>query len=356
MGIRSAPSARWPDQLEPYVPVRALADATVRLAFNESSLGPFPAAREAIAARLGFVHRYPERDGQLIARLATLHAVVPEMIALGNGGDAIIGYLSSAFLRPGDEIITGWPSFPTYVIDALKQDATVVTAPLVGGAFDLDAIADRIGSQTRLIWVCSPNNPTGGVVSRSAFRRFINAIPEDVLVVVDEAYHEFAAAQDQLDTIAEYVGSHPNVAALRTFSKLYGLAGLRVGYLVGPPQVITAVGRSRHYYDISELGAVAAIASLDCPEELERRRALNRRRRRQLEAGLSELALAWHESQANFVAVGVRDAESVAARLLAGGIATRSLSSLGAPHLLRVTVGSEAEIELLLARLGATIG
>jgi len=345
------PSGRWPSDLEPYVPVPALDSDAIRLAFNESPLGPFPDALDAIRANVGAVSRYPELDGQLITRLAERYAVTPAMIALGNGADAIIGYICSAFLRPGDEVITGWPSFPTYLTDASKQEATVTLVPLSGGAFDLAALAERIGPRTRLIWVCTPNNPTGGVVTREDIRRFIDAVPEDVLVVVDEAYHEFAAGPDQLDTIAEYVGSRPNVAALRTFSKLYGLAGLRIGYLAGPEEIVTAVGKGRHYYDVTGLSCVAALASLERDDEVERRRRCNEEHRAALESGLSELGLHWHRSHANFIAVDVRDADAVAGRLLAAGVATRSLSALGAAQLLRVTVGTGAQNDRLLALL-----
>jgi histidinol-phosphate aminotransferase len=194
-----------------------------------------------------------------------------------------------------------------------------------------------------LIWVCTPNNPTGGVVTRQDFRRFIDAVPENVLVVVDEAYYEFAAGPDQLNTIDEYVGSRPNVAVLRTFSKLYGLAGLRVGYLAGPEEIVTAVGKGRHYYDVSSLSCVAALASLDGDDEVARRRQINAEHRAALGSGLSELGLDWHRSEANFIAIDVGDADAVAARLLDGGVATRSLAALGAPELLRVTVGTEAQ-------------
>jgi histidinol-phosphate aminotransferase len=345
------PSDRWPADLEPYVPVPALDDDAIRLAFNESPLGPFPAALAAIESNADAVSRYPELDGQLIERLAQRYGLTPAMIGLGNGADAIIGYICSAFLRPGDEVITGWPSFPTYLTDACKQEATVTLVPLLDGAFDLDALAERIGPRTRLIWVCTPNNPTGGVITREAFRRFIDAVPEDVLVVVDEAYYEFAAGPEQLDTVAEYVGLRQNVAALRTFSKLYGLAGLRVGYLAGPEAIITAVGKSRHYYDITGLSCLAALASLESDDEVRRRRLMNIEQRAALEARLTELGLPWHRSHANFIAVDVGDADAVAARLLAAGVATRSLAALGAPELLRVTVGTQAHNARLLGLL-----
>ena len=347
-----SPQASWPAKLDPYVPVPALADETTRLAFNETPLGPFPAALEAIVAGASRVNRYPERDGELIERLAELYELTPDMIALGNGADAIIGYLSAAFLRPGDELITGWPSFPTYLTDAAKQEAVVRLAPLADGAFDLDAIAELVGPRTKLIWVCTPNNPTGGVVTPADFRRFIDAVPETVLVVVDEAYLEFATGPDQLDCIAEYVRERPNVAALRTFSKLYGLAGLRVGYLAAPPSIVDAVAKSRHYYDITGLSAVAALASLDSPDEVQRRRRINAQQRAALEAALSEHGWHAYPSHGNFLAVEVGDADATAARLLDAGVATRSLSGLGAPELLRVTVGSEAECARLVEVLG----
>jgi histidinol-phosphate aminotransferase len=332
--------------------VPQLADDAIRLAFNESPLGPFPAALAAIRERTSDVGRYPELDGQLISRLAGTYGLPTAMIALGNGADAIIGYLSTAFLRPGDEVITGWPSFPTYVTDARKQQALVKLAPLSHGAVDLGALAELIGPRTRLIWVCTPNNPTGGVVTRDDFRRFIDAVPENVLVVVDEAYYEFATGPDQLDTIVEYVRARPNVAALRTFSKLYGLAGLRVGYLAGPEEIVTAVGKSRHYYDLTSLSCIAALASLDGTDEVERRRRINVQNRTALESALSGLGLPWYRSHANFIAVDVADADAVAARLLAAGVATRSLAALGAPELIRVTVGTSAHNARLLELVG----
>jgi histidinol-phosphate aminotransferase len=348
----TSPHDRWPSPLDAYVPVPALAPDTIRLAFNEIALGPFPSALAAIVAEAAHVHRYPERDGELITRLAQRHGLTPDMIALGNGADAIIGYICTAFLDPGDGVVTGWPSFPTYLIDAAKQGAEVALAPLAAGAVDLDAVAERIGPRTKLVWICTPNNPTGGVVDGGAFRRFLDAVPERVLVVVDEAYHEFAAGPGQLDAIAEHVPSRPNVAALRTFSKLYGLAGLRVGYLAGPAEIVTAIGKSRHYYDITGISAAAALASLDAPDEVQRRRRVNRERRAELEAGLTGRGWSWHPSAANFLAVEVGDADAVAERLLAAGVATRSLSGLGAPHLLRVTVGAAAAADRFLELLG----
>ena len=352
MPLGTSPPSSWPPGLDPFEPVPALSPETIRLAFNESPLGPFPAAIAAVAEHPELAGRYPELDGALIERLAALYGLDPEMIALGNGADAIIGYLSEAYLRPGDEVVTGWPSFPTYLSDAAKQQATVVRVPLRDGAMDLEAMAAAIGPRTRLVWVCTPNNPTGGAIGADALDGFLEAVDERVLVVVDEAYIEFCEPGTVADAIAEQVRARPNVASLRTFSKLFGLAGMRVGWLAAPAPIVAAVGRSRHYYDIGGLSVLMALASLDDPAELRGRREQNARLRSRLQDGLDRLGYAWLPSHANFVAVDVGDADAVSGRLLADGVATRSLATLGAPELLRVTVGSEAAIERLLALLG----
>jgi histidinol-phosphate aminotransferase len=351
-----SPSDRWPASLQPFASAPELAPETIRLAFNESALGPFPAALQALAAHLiTQAGRYPEADGRLIERLAAVHDLPAETIVVGNGGDAIIGYVSAAYLRPGDELITGWPSFPTYLIDAVKQEASAITVPLRDGAFDLDAMAEHIGPRTRLIWVCTPNNPTGGAVDPEDLRAFLDAVPEHVLVVIDEAYYEFCAGRpgvEVVDAVAEHVRARPNVAALRTFSKLFGLAGMRVGWMAAPAPVAAAVAKARHYYDVTGLSALAAIASVGDQDEIARRRDLNAEHRERLEVGLAELGWPWLPSQANFVAVDVGDADAVSARLLAHGVATRSLAALGSPELLRVTVGDEAQLDRLLELLG----
>ena len=329
--------------------------AVIRLASNESALGPFPAAREAVARHLGELHQYPGRDGELIAALAAEHGIEEDRIALGNGADAIIGYISLE-LSPGQEVLMGWPSFPTYVEDARRSGAVPVQVPLrADGVLDLDAMAERIGPATRLVWVCSPNNPTGGSVAREALAGFLDEVPERVLVVVDEAYFEYAAGPDQHDALAEHVVQRPNVGVLRTFSKLFGLAGLRVGWFAGPTAVAARLRTTRHWYDVTGPGAIAALASLGQPEEVARRREDNRRQRARLEAALDDLGLPRLPSAANFVAVEVSDAAAVAERLAAAGILVRSLEDVGAPRMLRITAGSPADLDALLERLPAAL-
>jgi histidinol-phosphate aminotransferase len=329
----------------------------LRLGANESPHGPFPAARAAVTEQLDGLHRYPSPGDALVDRLAAIHGVPAERIVLGNGGDAIIGYLSIALLSPGDEVVLGWPSFPTYVIDAVKERATPVRVPVrPDGAMDLDAMLAAITPATRLVWVCTPNNPTGASVGRAELAAFLDAVPQEVVVVIDEAYYEFAAGPDHVDAIAEHLRSRPNVGVLRTFSKLYGLAALRIGWFAGPPALAQRLREVRHYYDVIDVAIAAALASLDDDAEVERRRAENRAMRERLADGLRALGLTCLPSDANFVCAVVDDAPAIAGRLAGAGILVRSLEDLDRPDLLRVTVGSADDVDRFLTALPAALG
>ena len=346
--------------LAPYEPGKPAADLrrelglerVVKLASNEGPYGPFPQALEAIARHAPDLNRYPELSLELIERLAELHGVDPGWIALGNGADALIGDLSVALLDPGDEALMCWPSFVSYHLSAVKMGATPVHAPLRDGAYDLDELAARIGPRTRLVYVCNPNNPTGSMVGRDPLRAFLDAVPEHVLIVLDEAYHHYVTDPDYPDGIAEHVGRLPNVAVLRTFSKIFGLAGLRVGYLTGPPQAVRELGRVRRPFDVNELAHVAALASLDDAAELRRRRDLNTRGRAQLEQAFAELDLRAYPACANFLCADVGDAVGLARALEREGVIVRPLAQFGAPECVRVTVGTADENELFAGALG----
>jgi histidinol-phosphate aminotransferase len=337
--------------LKPYEPGKPAAEVRrelgleriVKLASNEGPFGPFPSALEAIARRAPDLNRYPELSHDLVERLAAKHGVAMERIALGNGADSIVGYLSTAYLDPGDEALMCWPSFVSYHLDAVKAGARPVHAPLRDGAYDLDALAERIGPRTRLVYVCNPNNPTGSMVGRAALAAFLDAVPEHVLVVLDEAYHEYITDPDYPDGIAEHAVTRPNVAVLRTFSKVYGLAGLRVGYLVGPPGVVREVGKVRNAFDVSELAHVAAAASLDDPAELARRRELNSTGRAAMQEVFARLDMRPFPACANFLCVDVGDGRALADALLHDGVIVRPLAPFGAPECIRVTVGTPEE-------------
>jgi histidinol-phosphate aminotransferase len=323
----------------------------VKLASNEGPYGPFPAALEAIAQQAPDLNRYPELGGALAERLAARHGVTADRIAVGNGADAIVGLLSMAYLDPGDDAVMGWPSFISYRLATIKQGATPVLVPLRDGVYDLGAMAARIGPRTRIVYVCNPNNPTGTMVGRERLRAFLDDVPEDVLVVVDEAYHDYVTDPDYPDAIAEHVLERPNVAALRTFSKIYGLAGLRVGYMVGPAAVVRETMKVRAPFDVSELAHVAALASLDDPAELIRRRDLNTRGRADLVAALAAAGMTPFPACANFLAVEVGDGRALARALEADGVIVRPLEPFGAPGSVRITVGTPDENAVFAAAL-----
>jgi histidinol-phosphate aminotransferase len=349
--------------LRPYEPGKPAAqvrrelglDRIVKLASNEGPYGPFPAALEAIGRAATQLNRYPERGGELAERLAERHATTPDRIAIGNGADAIVGLLSMAYLDPGDEALMGWPSFPSYRLDAVKQAATPVTVPLRDGSYDLEAMAERIGPRTKIAYVCNPNNPTGGMVGRAALRAFLDRVPDDVLVVVDEAYHEYVTDPDYPDAIAEHVHERPNVAALRTFSKIYGLAGLRIGYLVGPPEAVREAMKVRNPFDVSEIAHAAALASLGDPDEVARRRDLNERGRAELAAALRAAGMEPLPSVGNFLTADAGDGRALARALELEGVIVRPLAPFGAPESIRVTVGTPEDNAAFAAALGRAL-
>jgi histidinol-phosphate aminotransferase len=345
--------------LRPYEPGKPAAEVRrelgleriVKLASNEGPYGPFPSALDAIARQAPHLNRYPELGGELAERLAARHGVTTDRIAIGNGADSIVGLLSTAYLDPGDEAVMGWPSFISYRLAAIRQAASAATVPLRDGVYDLDAIAERIGPRTRIAYVCNPNNPTGTMVGRAALARFLDRVPQDVLVVVDEAYHDYVTHPDYPDAIAEHVRERPNVAALRTFSKIYGLAGLRIGYMVAPPGVVREAMKVRNPFDVSELAHVAALASLDDAAELDRRRDLNERGRAELVTALEAAGMTPFPACANFLAVEVGDGRAFARALEADGVIVRPLEPFGAPASIRVTVGTSDENAVFAAAL-----
>jgi histidinol-phosphate aminotransferase len=322
----------------------------VKLGSNEGPYGPFPSALAAIAEAAPQLNRYPERGLELAEALGARHCLGPERIAAGNGADGVIANLALAYLRPGDEVAMCWPSFVSYHLSALKLGATPVQAPLRDGGYDLDQLAARVGSRTRIAYVCSPNNPTGDIVSGDDLERFLDAVGERVLVVIDAAYHEYVDDPRHVDAVAAY-GDRPNVVVLRTFSKIYGLAGLRIGYAVAPAAVAADLARVRGPFDVSETAHAAALASLGDAAELERRRQVNAGERERLRSGLEQRGLTPLPAAANFLCVEVGDAAGLAARLEAEGVIVRPLAPFGAPGSVRITVGLADENDVLLSAL-----
>jgi histidinol-phosphate aminotransferase len=319
-------------------------ERVVKLASNEGPYPPFPAAVEAIERAAGELNRYP--DGgvyALRAALAERHGVAFEEVVVGAGADGVIDLLSQATLEPGDEIVCGWPSFPSYVLDAAKLGAVARKVPLRHHTYDLDGLLAAIGPRTKLVYVCHPNNPTGTSNGRDELTAFLDRCPAHVLVVLDQAYFEYIDDPDYADGIAEFNRGR-RIVVLRTFSKIYGLAGLRVGYGIAPRDVVEATSKVRRAFDVTATAQVAALASIGDDAEIARRRALNAEGRAQLEAVLREHGLEpAGPALGNFLFAEVGDGRSMFDRLLRQGVIVRPLGGFGAPEAIRVTVGTAGE-------------
>ena len=328
-------------------------ERVVKLASNEGPYGPFPEALEALRRGVEDLNRYPDGGAyRLRAALAERHDVRFEEVAHGAGSDGIVDYLSQIALDPGDEIVCGWPSFPSYVIDAKKLGAVARTVPLRDHRYDLDAMLEAIGPRTKLVYVCHPNNPTGTMNTRAELDTFLDQVPGHVLTVLDQAYYEYIDDPEYVDGL-EYVKAGRRVVVLRTFSKIYGLAGLRVGYALGPDELVTSIGKVRRAFDVSSLAQVAALASLDGPQELERRRRENADGLGQLERIMREHGLEPPKSVANFLFAEVgEDSRPLFEQLLREGMIVRPTGGFGAPGAIRVTVGTAEENDLFGEALG----
>ena len=317
-------------------------DRVVKLASNEGPFGPFPAAREAIERCAPDLNRYPDGGAyRLRTALAERFDLRFEEVAPGAGSDGLVDCLSQAMLQPGDEIVCGWPSFPSYAIDARKLGAIPRTVPLRDGRYDLDAMVEAVGPRTKIVYICLPNNPTGTTNTRAELDAYFERVPEHVLTVLDQAYFEYIDDPDYPDGVDDLKAGR-RVVVLRTFSKIYGLAGLRIGYALAPDAVVTAIGKVRRAFDITTPAQAAALASLDSPNELERRRRANEEARPQLEAILREHGLEpVGPAVANFLFVEVgEDSRPVFETLLREGVIVRPTHGFGAPDAVRVTVGT----------------
>jgi histidinol-phosphate aminotransferase len=333
-------------------------ERVVKLASNEGPFGPFPEALDALAATAHGLNRYPDGGAyRLRTLLAERHGVRFEEIALGAGADAVVDALSQVSLDPGDEVVCGWPSFPSYLIGAKKLSAVARAIPLAEGRYDLDAMLGAVTGRTKLVYVCHPNNPTGTMNTRAELDRYFERVPDHVVTVLDQAYFEYVDDPDYADGIEEYLKSGRRVVVLRTFSKIFGLAGLRVGYGVGPEAIVTAIGKVRRAFDITSPAQVAAVASLQAPgaaAELERRRRLNAEGRPAIEHALREHGFdPVGPAVANFVFAEVgEDSRPLFDRLLREGVIVRPTAGFGAPGAIRVSVGTPEENAFFAEALG----
>ena len=323
---------------------------SIKLASNEHPFGPSPRVIAAIRAALEEIHRYP--DGASFAlreRLATRLGVSEGQLVFGCGGDEILELLAKTLLSPGDEVLYAWPSFAMYPIVAQGMGASSVRVPLDAlQRHDLPAMADGVTDRTKLIFVCNPNNPTGTTVGAKEFDAFMQRVPEDVVVMIDEAYWEFAERPDFPDSLA-WVARRPATLVLRTFSKVYGLAGLRVGYGVAGAELADYLQRARHPFNVNRLAEAAAVAALDDREHVERTIAMVVEGRAYLTRELRAMGVEVIPSEANFLLARVGEGSYQV--LLEQGIIVRPLAGYGLDDCVRITVGAPEQNQRLIETL-----
>lgn len=338
--------------LVPYVPGKPIEEVEreygitdiIKLASNENPLGPSPKALAAMRSAIENVRLYPDGSCyQLVQRLARHWNVPADHIAVGNGSDEILHYLGVAYLRPGDEVVHAHPSFVRYESAAVLNEARCIAVPLKHYTHDLDAMAGAVTDRTRLVFVCNPNNPTGTMNTQAEVDRLLDRLPDQVLVVLDEAYYEYVDSPDYPDSLG-YVRDGRNVVVLRTFSKIYALAGLRVGYAIARPEIIWAIHQVREPFNVNSIAQAAALASLDDPDQVERARRVNLEGRAYLYAACERLGLPCVPTQANFVFMDVKaDSRAVFQGLLRRGVIVRTGDIFGMPTHIRVTIGTPEE-------------
>jgi histidinol-phosphate aminotransferase len=335
--------------LEELARERGVSDA-IKLASNENARGPSPKAVAAAQAQLSQLHRYPDAAvHQLRHALAKHLAVEPSELVFGNGSNELIELLIRTFTTDEHHIVFGTPSFVVYRSAALAHGVGFTAVPLRDGVFDLEALAAALQSNTRLVFIANPNNPTGTFVSRTALTAFLQRVPRDVIVVLDEAYFEYATARDYPNGL-ELRALHPRLVVLRTFSKAYGLAALRLGYGVCPSELVAYLDRVRAPFNANGVAQVAALAALQDAEFLRQVIALNTSERERVAGALLAFGLRVLPSQANFLLIEFKqEVHDLNEQLLNRGVIVRPIPEL--PRALRVTLGTEAENDRFLSTL-----
>ncbi|HEX6079588.1 MAG TPA: histidinol-phosphate transaminase [Methylomirabilota bacterium] len=346
------------DEVAPYdagKPLEAVArelgvEAVLRLSSNESPIGPSPRVIEAIRREAPRVHLYPDGGATEVRQaLAGRLGVGSESIVVGNGADELLAMLARAALDPGDEVVIPHPSFEPYGTEATLAGAVVVASPLREYDQDLEDMRRRITPRTKAVIICTPHNPAATIVRRRPLERFLDSLGEDApLVVLDEAYRDFCDDDDTPDGVV-LQRRYPTLLSLRTFSKIAGLAGLRVGYVVARPEHIERLNRVRAPFNVNRLAQVAAVAALGDPEHLERTRAVVLEQRPRLQAALAKRGAPSPPSQANFILAKAGDrADALRTALFQAGILVRAGTAVGFPGHLRIAVGTAEQNQKLL--------
>jgi histidinol-phosphate aminotransferase len=345
--------------ISPYVPGKPITELAremglpveniVKLASNENPLGMSPKARAAVEAAITGLERYPDQFG-LIAVLAERLGVMQSQIVLGNGSNDVLDLAARVFLAPGRSAVFAQHAFAVYPLATLSTGAECIVAPAKHYGHDLTAMRAAIRPDTRVVWIANPNNPTGNFLPYAEVRSFIQSVPAKVVVVLDEAYNDYLPPADRADTVS-WIKDFPNLIVTRTFSKIYGLAGLRIGFAVAAPEVADLLNRVRQPFNVNNLAIAAACAALDDHLFVAESYELNRRGMDQIVAGLKRLGLEHIPSHGNFVTFAVNDGAAVNQKLLKQGVIVRPIGGYGLPKHLRVTIGLESENARFLAAL-----
>ena len=341
---------------EPGKPVEELArdlglreEEIIKLASNENPLGPSPKALEAMRRTLERAHFYPDGGGYELRNAVAERLGVDRLnIVLGNGSNEIIEFIGHAFLGPGDEVVVARHSFAVYKLMAQLFGADTVEVPDPHFTADLDAMIDAITPKTRAVFIANPNNPTGTMVGQEQIDRFMKAVPDHVLVVFDEAYYEFL---DNAPDVLPYVRAGRNVVVMRTFSKIMGLANLRIGYGITTPEIAAVLQRTRQPFNANGIAQAGALAGLLDEEHMIRTRELTREGRAYLEKEFQTMGLEYVPGFANFVLVKVGDGKEVFEAMLRKGIILRAMGSYGLPEWIRISVGTMEQNHRCIAEL-----
>ncbi len=351
-------------QISPYVPGKPVEDIQrefklkkiVKLASNENMLPVSDLVRKAIHDELSQIHYYPDSDNYYLRRrLAALNGLQPEQVIVGAGSVELIHMLVRTFLKKGETVLTSKKTFPLYKIATTEfaGNAAFRETPMDENlCFDLEAIARNIDEKTKIVFITNPNNPTGTTVPAAAVRRFIQKVPKDKIIVLDNAYQEYVDDGQDYVTGLDEIQAGGNVVVLRTFSKVYGLAGLRVGYALAKTEIVSILNRVKAPFNVTRIGQVAALASLENDDYKNRSVSLNRANKAKLLAGMRDMGLRVIPSQANFLLFFPKIAVAeLNLRLLKEGVIIRPTAGFGIPEGMRVTVGLEEDNEFFLEKL-----
>ncbi|MBB3109624.1 histidinol-phosphate aminotransferase [Paenibacillus phyllosphaerae] len=325
----------------------------VKLASNENPLGPSPRALEAIASAMSDLHRYPDAQTiDLRKSIAGKFDLPAEQIIVTNGGDELITLVSEAFLEEGDEVIVPGPSFSEYEFAGKLMCARIITIPLSANyEYDVEAMLDAVSERTKIMFLCSPNNPTGTILRKAQLQRLLDALPKRILVVLDTAYSHYVTADDYTDGI-EYVKAGYPLLCLRTFSKAYGLAGIRVGYGIAPESIIRSIVQVKEPFNVNALAQVAAAAAILDDQHVEASSRLVQEERQRLYGLLRQLGIPYTESMSNFILIKPgASAERLCRQLMESGVIVRFGGGWGLPDHIRITVGLPEENDMLMDKL-----